>query len=141
MLQHPVRCWVLEASESSTANHANSISCTGYQNSIACVTTFILEKLITSEIPHNLIISNSGKTFYIIPRKFDSKDFPINTSWNNLGGLMTFRSSSAYEDYSANDVADFLREKVGFDQADFGILTDKLLEEFTSVYVIEKHNQ
>ena len=44
-----------------------------FQNSISHIANLILSKLIDKEIPHNIIMTNQGKTFYLIPRKFEDR--------------------------------------------------------------------
>ena len=40
-----------------------------YQHSLSHIANLILSKLIDKEIPHNIILTNQGKIFYLIPRK------------------------------------------------------------------------
>jgi hypothetical protein len=56
----------------------------------------ILSQLIDLEIPHNVIISEMGHTFYVIPRQFDDANLPFNTCWSDLSGLITIKEKSLY---------------------------------------------
>ena len=103
----------------------------------------ILSNLIDVEIPHNILISDLGRAFYIFPRKFDIKEFPINTCWNDLAGFITFKAKEHFEKYaeseeSLNELKNFISQNVSMDEKDFVSLTEKITGQVEAIYEVEK---
>jgi hypothetical protein len=139
MIFFPVFCWKVQAIEIEKLNE-ELISESNFQDSIAHCTNMFLTHLIDSEIPHNLIISDKGRSFYIIPRKFDNTSFPINTCWNDLAGLITIRDEEALEGFSKSEeeINNFLMKNVSLDEVEFKTFTEKITANIETIYVIEK---
>lgn len=66
-------------------------------------------------IPHNLLISDKGKTIYAFPRTYekliDSEDIPI-TSIFELSGLVAVSSKQTLEQLKQEALTDFLQSQV-----------------------------
>jgi hypothetical protein len=101
----------------------------------------ILSRLIDSEVPHNLVISDRGRTIYVIPRKFDNTDLPFNTCWNDLAGMVTIKKEQEFEEFVGNEekILNVLREHVSLKEDDFKSLTESFLELLGSIYILEKY--
>lgn len=99
----------------------------------------ISTRLIESEIPHNLVIADKGRIIYIVPRKFDSQNLPINTCWNDLAGLVTVKHPEEFQDLVANEekIMNILNEHVSLKEDDFSSLTESFLKFIGSIYVLD----
>lgn len=99
----------------------------------------ISSRLIDAEIPHNLIISDKGRTFYFIPRQFDNPYLQINTCWNDLAGLVTVKKSEDFHDLKLNEekILNILRENVSLKEDAFDSLTESFMKIMSSIYIME----
>lgn len=133
-INFPFYCWKIEAVIGQ--NNDGEISALNdlFQNSISHLTNLILSKLIENEVPHNLIITRQGTMFYVVPRKFEKKEYPINSCWNDLAGLVTFKNKESYEKYSEEDVNNFLKENISLDENDFNHLTQLFIDLIGNIY-------
>lgn len=143
LIDYHVDCWRLDIEEVSEQKEDNLIEkeldMSNNQLSIANAVNFILTYLIDQEVPHNIFISNKGKTFFIIPRKFHDSSLPINTSWNDLVGLVTIKEQTLFENTEdENEIVEIIKEKVAIGTEKFADLTEKLIQNFDSIYEITK---
>ncbi len=136
VLDDPIRCWKIQAFE----HHEDAILSNSFQNSIAHCANLISSRLIDAEIPHNLIISDKGRTFYFIPRQFENQVLPINTCWNDLAGLVTVKQAEDYQDLDLNEekILNILSENVSLREDDFESLTESFMKIMSSIYIMEK---
>jgi hypothetical protein len=126
-----INSWKVEVKE---IQHEHKLLESNFNLSIATMVNFILTKLIDQSIPHNILITDKGQSFFIIPRKYiDSSNTKLeyNTCWNDLVGLTTFKTSLPETDISIN-----LKENVSLDDTDFKQLTLALKESFSDLYLI-----
>lgn len=110
---------------------------TSPEDSIAHVVDTILALLIEKEVPHNLLISNEGKTIYVIPRKFHQSELTINTCWNDICGLPSFKEEDKYTTFKETEYLEILHNNVSVAKEDFQQLTKEIIEKFASVYILE----
>jgi hypothetical protein len=136
VLEDPLRCWKIQAFE----HHEDAIQSNSFQNSIAHCANLISSRLIDAEIPHNLIITDKGRTFYFIPRQFENQLLQINTCWNDLAGLVTVKKSEDFEDLALNEdkILNILRDNVSLRGDAFESLTESFMKIMNSIYVMEK---
>jgi hypothetical protein len=110
-----------------------------FQNSISHLVNLILTKLIDKEIPHNIVITNQGRTFYLIPRKFENKKHKFNTCWNDLAGLITCKEESVYDNISEEEINNFFKDEVCLDENIFNDLNNNIIKLVDSVYEIKQY--
>jgi hypothetical protein len=139
-----------------------------FQNSISHAVNFFLTHLIDSEIPHNLIFADKGRTIFIVPRRFASDSLPINTCWNDIAGLITCKDPLYYEEVKSEHTLDNLslnnegmedvggigagsdelwkmdlltlfKEKVSLTEELFKDISEKMISNFEKLYILEKH--
>jgi hypothetical protein len=105
--------------------------------SISSFVNIILSTLIDSSIPHNILIADKGQTFYIIPRRHvDQDNLPINTCWNDLCGLVTYKEEDAFNQGEPEKI---LSEYVSLDDSLYEELTNSIMSKFDSIYIINKN--
>lgn len=109
-----------------------------FQNSISHVANMILSKLIDKERPHNLIIASQGTVFYIIPRNPETKEQPFNTCWNDLAGLVTFKTKKDYDTYTEDMVNQFIKNNISWNEKEFNEMTEEIFKQIDSVYEIQQ---
>ena len=73
-IKEPLVCWKIECILNDEKSGEISVMENLFQNSISHLVNLILTKLIDKEIPHNIINTNQGRTFYLIPRKFEKNN-------------------------------------------------------------------
>lgn len=138
-ISSPFFCWKIECFFGQENNNDDISSMNNmYQNSISHMANLILSKLIDVEVPHNIIITNQGTVFYIIPRKFEKKEHPINSCWNDLAGLVTCKSSEYYNEITEEKINEFFKTKISMEENDFNHLNKLLLDLVESVYEVQK---
>lgn len=111
-----------------------------YQNSISHLANVFLSILTDQGIPHNLVITNQGKTFYLFPRKFEQKEHPVNTCWNDLSGLITCKTEEYYNSITEEKVVQFFKNNISLEDKDFEELTNKIVDKVDAIYEITKNN-
>lgn len=131
-LEYHVYCWKIDAVK---ITNDENIS---YEDSISHVVDTILAILLEKEVPHNLLISNQGKTIYVIPRKFHQSELTFNTCWNDICGLPTFKEEEKFNSFKETDYIEILQNNVTVSKEEFSQFTEMIIEKFGSVYSIEK---
>lgn len=104
--------------------------------SVAHAVGGILNILIDSNIPHNLLISEQGETVYILPRKFDLLINAANfsTEFNDLCGLVKCKDEKTFENLTDSQYKKFLKKEVSLDTEAFNKIKDELVAKFTKEY-------
>jgi hypothetical protein len=102
---------------------------------ISSFVNIILSILVDMLTPHNLLIADKGQSFYIIPRKTSDQNLPINTCWNDLCGLITYKDQDAYDEGTPEKT---ISENISLDDGTYDQLTNSIIEKFDSIYIINK---
>ena len=131
-LNYHVLCWKIKIFKTSNDEIVS------LEDSIAHVVDTILAILLEKEVPHNLLISNEGRTIYVIPRKFHQSELVFNTCWNDICGLPTFKEEEKFKNFEEIDFVEILQNNVSISKEEFENLTNMIIEKFGSVYNIEK---
>ena len=138
-IKEPLICWKIEC----ILNQENSGEISAmenlFQNSISHLVNLILSKLIDKEIPHNMIMTNQGRTFYLIPRKFENKKHKINTCWNDLAGLITCKEQKTFDEIKEDEIDKFFKDEVSLESSNFQTLTQDIITQIDSVFEIKKY--
>ena len=138
-IKEPLICWKIEC----ILNQENSGEISAmenlFQNSISHLVNLILSKLIDKEIPHNMVITNQGRTFYLIPRKFENKKHKINTCWNDLAGLITCKEQKTFDEIKEDEIDKFFKDEVSLESNNFQTLTQDIITQIDSVFEIKKY--
>ena len=138
-IKEPLICWKIEC----ILNQENSGEISAmenlFQNSISHLVNLILSKLIDKEIPHNMVITNQGRTFYLIPRKFENKKHKINTCWNDLAGLITCKEQKTFDEIKEDEIDKFFKDEVSLESSNFQTLTQDIITQIDSVFEIKKY--
>jgi hypothetical protein len=108
------------------------------EDSISHVVDTILAILLEKEIPHNLLVSNQGRTIYVIPRKFHQSELMINTCWNDICGLPTFKEEDKFNNFKESNYVEILQNNVSISKEDFLEITAAIVEKFGSVYIFDQ---
>jgi hypothetical protein len=105
-------------------------------SSVAHAVGVVLNILIDSNIPHNLLIAGQGEEVYIIPRKFDLLINAANfsTEFNDLCGLVKCKDEKTFETLDEAQYQKFLTKEVGLDTEAFNKVQDELIAKFTKEY-------
>ena len=137
-IKEPLICWKIEC----ILNQENSGEISAmenlFQNSISHLVNLILTKLIDKEIPHNMVMTNQGRTFYLIPRKFENKKHKINTCWNDLAGLITCKEQKTFDEIKEDEIDKFFKDEVSLESSNFQTLTQDIITQIDSVFEIKK---
>jgi len=100
----------------------------------------IVSDLIDLSIPHNIIISDCGSTFYIIPRNFNEVKSPLeyNTNWLDLSGFLTVKTENFFNDAEnrINEFYDCISSKVIVKDECFKEITDNIIKKLQGTYKI-----
>lgn len=139
VINEPFNCWKIECNQNQYQNNELASIENTYQNSISHLANIILTKLIDKEIPHNLILTNQGTTFYLIPRKFEDKKHIINSCWNDLAGLITCKDEKTFNEITPEKVEEFLKNEISLDSNTFEELNQSIMNQIESVYEIKKY--
>lgn len=131
-MDYHVLCWRVDIYK------INNDEIVSLEDSIAHVVDTILAILLEKEIPHNLLVSNEGRTIYVIPRKFHQSELVFNTCWNDICGLPTFKEEEKFNSFNENDYIEVLQNNVSISKEDFQEFSNMIMEKFGSVYNIEK---
>ena len=138
-IKEPLICWKIEC----ILNQENSGEISAmenlFQNSISHLVNLILTKLIDKEIPNNMVMTNQGRTFYLIPRKFENKKHKINTCWNDLAGLITCKEQKTFDEIKEDEIDKFFKDEVSLESSNFQTLTQDIITQIDSVFEIKKY--
>ena len=139
-IKEPILCWKIECiiNDEKSGGEISAME-NLFQNSISHLVNLILSKLIDKEIPHNIIITNQGRTFYLIPRNFEKKEHKINTCWNDLAGLITCKDEKTYAEINEESINQFMKNEVSLENNKFQELNKDIIEQIDSVYEIKKY--
>jgi hypothetical protein len=138
VILEPFVCWKIEAKTNKAENSDISAMENLFQNSISHIVNLILTKLIDKEIPHNIIMTNQGKCFYLIPRKFEDRKQRFNSCWNDLAGLITCKEEKTYNDITEEDINKFYKDEISMDKNEFDKINEDILNQIDSVFEITK---
>jgi len=139
IIQDPCFCWKIEAKTNKEENTDISSMENLFQNSISHIANLILSKLIDKGIPHNIIMTNQGKNFYLIPRKFEDKKQKFNSCWNDLAGLITCKEQKSFDEINEQEVDKFFRDEISLEQNEFGQINEEIVTQIDSVFEIKKY--
>jgi len=98
----------------------------------------VINHMIETNMPHNILIADEGMTMYIMPRKFDLLlDESVNfyTSFESLSGFAKYKTEAAYEQaQSGNPLAETLAAHVSLDTDEWENFKGQLMEKFSQEY-------
>ena len=138
-IKEPLVCWKIECILNQQQNEGEISAMENlFQNSISHLVNLILSKLIDKEIPHNIVITNQGRTFYLIPRKFENKKHKFNTCWNDLAGLITCKEQKTFDEIKEDELNKFFKDEVSLEDNKFQDLTKDIITQIESVFEITK---
>ena len=105
-------------------------------SSVAHAVGVLLNIMIDSNIPHNLLIADQGETVYIIPRKFDLliNAVSFSTEFNDLWGLVKCKDEKTFESLTELQYQKFLKKEVSLDTESFTKIKDDLVSKFVKEY-------
>ena len=138
-IKEPLECWKIECILNQEESGEISAMENLFQNSISHLVNLILTKLIDKEIPHNIIITNQGRTFYVIPRKLEDKKHLINTCWNDLAGLITCKEQKTFDEIKEDEIDNFFKKEVSLENNVFQNLNNDIITQIDSVFEIKKY--
>ena len=138
-IKEPLESWKIECLLNQEQSGEISAMENLFQNSISHLVNVILTKLIDKEIPHNIIITNQGRTFYLIPRKFENKKHLINTCWNDLAGLITCKEQKTFDEIKEDEIEKFFKDEVSLESSKFQTLNNEIMAQIESVFEITKY--
>ena len=138
-IKEPLLCWKIECILNKEETGDISAMENLFQNSISHLANLILTKLVDKEIPHNMIITNQGRTFYLIPRKFENKKHVINTCWNDLAGLITCKEQKTFDEIKGDEIEKFFKNEVSLTEHTFKNLNNDIITQIDSVFEIKKY--
>ena len=138
-IKEPLESWKIECLLNQEKSGEISAMENLFQNSISHLVNVILTKLIDKEIPHNIIITNQGRTFYLIPRKFENKKHLINTCWNDLAGLITCKEQKTFDEIKEDEIEKFFKDEVSLESSKFQTLNNEIMAQIESVFEITKY--
>ena len=127
-------CWRVEI------NKTSNDEIVSLEDSISHVVDTILAILLEKEIPHNLLISNEGRTIYVIPRKFHQSELVFNTCWNDICGLPTFKEEEKFNNFNENDHIEVLQNNVTISKEDFEEYSKLIRRNLVHYIILKNHN-
>ena len=138
IIKEPLICWKIEARTNKEENSDISAMENLFQNSISHIVNLLLSKLIDKEIPHNIIMTNQGKTFYVIPRKFEDKKQKYNSCWNDLSGLITCKDQKSFDEINEEEINKFFKDEISMESGEFYKINQDIITQIDSVFEITK---
>jgi hypothetical protein len=138
IIKEPLICWKIEARINKEENSDISAMENLFQNSISHIVNLLLSKLIDKEIPHNIIMTNQGKTFYVIPRKFEDKKQKYNSCWNDLSGLITCKDQKSFDEINEEEINKFFKDEISMESGEFDKINQDIITQIDSVFEITK---
>jgi hypothetical protein len=104
--------------------------------SVAHAVGVILNILIDSNTPHNILIADQGATVFVIPRKFDMliNAAHFSTEFNDLCGLVKCKDENTYNSLTWEQYSKFLRKEVALDADAFNKIQTSLVSKFKKEY-------
>ena len=139
IIKEPLICWKIEARINKEENSdISAIMENLFQNSISHIVNLLLSKLIDKEIPHNIIMTNQGKTFYVIPRKFEDKKQKYNSCWNDLSGLITCKDQKSFDEINEEEINKFFKDEISMESGEFDKINQDIITQIDSVFEITK---
>ena len=138
IIKEPLICWKIEARTNKEENSDISAMENLFQNSISHIVNLLLSKLIDKEIPHNIIMTNQGKTFYVIPRKFEDKKQKYNSCWNDLSGLITCKDQKSFDEINEEEINKFFKDEISMESGEFDKINQDIITQIDSVFEITK---
>ena len=138
IIKEPLICWKIEARINKEENSDISAMENLFQNSISHIVNLLLSKLIDKEIPHNIIMTNQGKTFYVIPRKFEDKKQKYNSCWNDLSGLITCKDQKSFDEINEEEINKFFKDEISMESGEFDKMNQDIITQIDSVFEITK---
>lgn len=98
----------------------------------------VINHMIETNMPHNILIADEGMTMYIMPRKFDMLlDESVNfyTSFESLSGFTKFKTEQAFDQASSgNPIAETLANHVSLDAEEWEEFKANIMNKFSSEY-------
>lgn len=114
----PVHCLLLSP-ELGTGNETLDDA----QEALTHAAGVVINYMIETNMPHNILIADEGMTMYIMPRKFDLLlDESVNyySSFETLCGFAKYKTESAYQEAEmGNPLAENLAAHVSLDEKDW----------------------
>ena len=109
------------------------------QEALAHCCGVVLNQLIDSNIPHNLLVADEGMTVYIIPRKFDMMIYGVNffTSFESVCGMIKFKNQASYDQATEDQTYKQLDTLVSLSEEEFNAFKSDLMEKFRGEYECE----
>ena len=111
-----------------------------YQNSLANAVNMIISHLIDMSIPHNIIITEGGKVFYILPRNFNENksNLEFNTNWLDLSGMLTTKTQDFFDNAESkiNQFFEFIANHLTLNDASYLEINENLLKKLESLYKV-----
>jgi hypothetical protein len=111
-----------------------------YQNSLANAVNMIVSHLIDMSVPHNIIISEGGKVFYILPRNFNENksNLEFNTNWLDLSGMLTAKSQDFFNNAESkiNLFFEFVSSQLTLSDGSYLEINENLLKKLQSLYKV-----
>lgn len=100
----------------------------------------IISYLIDLSIPHNIIISDCGSTFYIIPRNFNEvkSNLEYNTNWLDLSGFLTVKTQDFFNNSESriNEFYECINSKLTLKEESFKEITENIIKKLQGTYKI-----
>ena len=93
VLNYPLRALLI-----SPDINSDDVSLEDAQEALAHACGVVINLMIDTNVPHNILVTDEGLTVYVIPRKFDMliEDVPFYTSFESLCGFIKFKTASSY---------------------------------------------
>ena len=110
--------------------------------SVAHAVGVLLNLMIDSNIPHNLMIADKGERVFLIPRKFDMLINAANfsTEYTDVCGLVKCKNESTFGSVSYDLFDKFLRKEVAIDTETFNKIKTDLVAKFEKEYHCTKYD-
>ena len=106
------------------------------QESLSYVSALISDILLTSNIPHNMLITEGGMVFYIIPRHFDgnipSADYA--TTFLDLSGAFSCLSHDVYANSDHLKFIEYCQKFVSLTNSEFENMKQTVLMKLDAQY-------
>ena len=117
---------------------------TSYQNSLANAVNMFISFMIDLSIPHNILIAEGGKVFYIIPRNFNEvkSNLEFNTNWLDLCGFLTVKTNEFFDNAETriNEFFDFVRNSLTVNEKSFNEMKENIFKNFKFLYNVKLLN-
>jgi hypothetical protein len=129
LVDFPMRAFVVEPNVE-TEGEGDSDAC----EAVGTITGMLVNHLIEKNVPHNLLISNFGKTVYIFLRQFQPEE-EISFSFLEASGLVRVPKQDQFDGMQAEELRVIIDSKIACKVEVYEEIKAYFINQLRSIYI------